>query len=174
MGGCMGRYLEGWEDAQSRGSSRNGGRGGEITVYDLCVCGTTPRLETPSDVLTSYTVALPTRAGFEIHCLCVWTPCCDQGFDMQVSRSDEQKCVVTLTHTQYTVTAKINTHYPGLFHLCIRSKCISGDYLGLGVTSLAHLFWMVLNGALFGTSQWCLPRVKDSFKCTVHHISVST
>ncbi|XP_039892823.1 ubiquitin domain-containing protein 1 isoform X1 [Simochromis diagramma] len=28
MGGCMGRYLEGWEDSQSRGSSRNGGRGG--------------------------------------------------------------------------------------------------------------------------------------------------
>ncbi|KAM8836428.1 ubiquitin domain-containing protein 1 isoform 1-T2 [Spinachia spinachia] len=27
MGGCVGRYWEGWEDAQSRGSSRNGGRG---------------------------------------------------------------------------------------------------------------------------------------------------
>ncbi|XP_032359164.1 ubiquitin domain-containing protein 1 [Etheostoma spectabile] len=28
MGGCVGRYWEGWEDTQSRGSSRNGGRGG--------------------------------------------------------------------------------------------------------------------------------------------------
>ncbi|KAM9832470.1 ubiquitin domain-containing protein 1 [Neosynchiropus ocellatus] len=28
MGGCVGRYLESWEDTQSRGSSRNGGRGG--------------------------------------------------------------------------------------------------------------------------------------------------
>ncbi|TNN37109.1 hypothetical protein EYF80_052733 [Liparis tanakae] len=27
MGGCVGRYWEGWEDTQSRGSSRNGGRG---------------------------------------------------------------------------------------------------------------------------------------------------
>ncbi|CAF92822.1 unnamed protein product [Tetraodon nigroviridis] len=32
MGGCMGRYLDGWEDAQSRGSSRNGGRGGRSTT----------------------------------------------------------------------------------------------------------------------------------------------
>lgn len=39
MGGCVGRYWEGWEDTQSRGSSRNGGRGGE-TIYSLglCVC----------------------------------------------------------------------------------------------------------------------------------------
>ncbi|XP_026172061.1 ubiquitin domain-containing protein 1 isoform X1 [Mastacembelus armatus] len=28
MGGCVGRYWEGWDDTQSRGSSRNGGRGG--------------------------------------------------------------------------------------------------------------------------------------------------
>ncbi|XP_051925261.1 ubiquitin domain-containing protein 1 [Hippocampus zosterae] len=27
MGGCVGRYWERWDDAQSRGSSRNGGRG---------------------------------------------------------------------------------------------------------------------------------------------------
>lgn len=31
----MGRYLESWDDAQSRGSSRNGGRGGEAEVQDL-------------------------------------------------------------------------------------------------------------------------------------------
>lgn len=29
----MGRYLESWDDAQSRGSSRNGGRGGEAEVH---------------------------------------------------------------------------------------------------------------------------------------------
>ncbi|XP_072230116.1 ubiquitin domain-containing protein 1 isoform X1 [Leuresthes tenuis] len=28
MGGCVGRYWEGWDDTQSRGSNRNGGRGG--------------------------------------------------------------------------------------------------------------------------------------------------
>ncbi|KAF7204794.1 ubiquitin domain-containing protein 1 [Nothobranchius furzeri] len=28
MGGCVGRYWNGWEDSRSRGSSRNGGRGG--------------------------------------------------------------------------------------------------------------------------------------------------
>ena len=39
MGGCVGRYWEGWEDTQSRGSSRNGGRGGEtIYILALCVC----------------------------------------------------------------------------------------------------------------------------------------
>lgn len=80
----MGRYLEGWEDAQSRGSSRNGGRGGEITVYDLCVCGTTQKLKAASDVLSSYALALPTRADFEIHYLCV-NSCCDKGSDIQVS-----------------------------------------------------------------------------------------
>lgn len=31
----MGRYLESWDDAQSRGSSRNGGRGGEAEVHDF-------------------------------------------------------------------------------------------------------------------------------------------
>lgn len=30
----MGRYLDGWEDAQTRGSSRNGGRGGENLKTD--------------------------------------------------------------------------------------------------------------------------------------------
>lgn len=30
----MGRYLDGWEDAQTRGSSRNGGRGGESINTD--------------------------------------------------------------------------------------------------------------------------------------------
>ncbi|XP_034049424.1 ubiquitin domain-containing protein 1 [Thalassophryne amazonica] len=28
MGGCVGRYMDGWEDPQRHGSSRNGGRGG--------------------------------------------------------------------------------------------------------------------------------------------------
>ncbi|CAG5910131.1 unnamed protein product [Menidia menidia] len=28
MGGCVGRYWEGWDDTQNRGSNRNGGRGG--------------------------------------------------------------------------------------------------------------------------------------------------
>ncbi|KAM9426827.1 ubiquitin domain-containing protein 1 [Pholidichthys leucotaenia] len=28
MGGCVGRYLDGWDENHSRGSSRNGGRGG--------------------------------------------------------------------------------------------------------------------------------------------------
>lgn len=37
----MGRYLDGWDDAQSRGSSRNGGRGGEahsqvLTPFIYC------------------------------------------------------------------------------------------------------------------------------------------
>lgn len=43
----MGRYLEGWEDAQSRGSSRNGGRGGETAGYGLCVILTTSLVNLP-------------------------------------------------------------------------------------------------------------------------------
>lgn len=33
----MGRYLDGWEDAQSRGSSRNGGRAGESTMTEYFI-----------------------------------------------------------------------------------------------------------------------------------------
>lgn len=35
MGGCVGRYWERWDDTQSRGSSRNGGRGGKSTISGL-------------------------------------------------------------------------------------------------------------------------------------------
>ncbi|CAL9702338.1 unnamed protein product [Knipowitschia caucasica] len=37
MGGCVGRYLDGWDDAPSRGSSRNG-RGGKSGGYNRSMC----------------------------------------------------------------------------------------------------------------------------------------